>query len=390
MNVTIKEVARAAKVSVATVSRILNAKGPARAATRQRVLAAARRLGYVPHGAARSLITRRMDAVGVLLPDLFGEFFSELIRGVDLAARRAGFHLLVSSSHSDAAEIELALRAMRGRVDGLIVMSPGLDARALQANLPDRLPVVLLSCRVEGSDFDAINIADFDGAREMVRHLFALGHRRIAFIKGAQGNYDAQERLRGYRAAVRLLGADRDPALELPGDFTEESGYRAARHSLELGPRPTALFAANDAMAIGALAALREAGIEVPDEMGLAGFDDIPVARFLSPPLTTVRVGIAELGDQATERLIELVKQPKRQERRRDICPTSLVVRRSCGAPASRGGAHLVNGRSAIPAPGPVRSKRGPRVQGASPHEARSAGARRASIKRPSNGQRGG
>lgn len=367
MNVTIKQVARAARVSVATVSRVLNAKGPARAETRQRVLAAARRLGYVPHGGARSLITRRTDTVGVLLPDLFGEFFSELIRGIDLRARRAGFHLLVSSSHSDRAELELALRAMRGRVDGIIVMSPAVDARALQANLPDRLPVVLLSCRADDARFDAINIANADGAREMVRHLFALGHRRIAFIKGPPGNYDAEERLRGFRAGVKLVGADRDETLELAGDFGEESGYRAARRALDLDPRPAAMFAANDAMAIGALSALREAGVRVPDEMALAGFDDIPVSRFLSPPLTTVRVGIAEVGDRAAGRLIELVQRPQREQGRRDSSPVRLVVRQSCGG-------------ARPPVDGPVRppaaiapSRRGPRAPGPAVRSARLA-----------------
>ncbi len=387
MNVTIKQVAQTAKVSVATVSRVLNAKGPARAETRQRVLRAARRLGYVPHGGARSLITRRTDSVGVLLPDLYGEFFSEVIRGIDLAARRAGFHLLVSSSHSDRSEIELVLRAMRGRVDGLIVMSPSVDARTLQANLSDKLPVILLSCRVDGSPFEAINIANYDGAYAMVRHLFGRGHRRIAFVKGAQGNYDAQERLRGYRAAVRLLGAERDEGLELPGNFGEESGYRAARRALDLDPRPSVIFAANDAMAIGALSALREASVSVPDQMALAGFDDIPVSRFLTPPLTTVRVGIAELGARAAERLIELVKRPKPHENRRDRSPITLVVRRSCGAPPPPSGFHPVEDHPAPPALDPARPPPDDKKPSASPREARSAGARRASINRPSNGR---
>src|SRR6185436_8026187 len=161
MNATIKDVAREAGVSVATVSRVLNDKGPIRPETRQRIQEVAARLGYAPDAAARSLSTRKTGTVGVLLPDLYGEFFSEVIRGLDLTARRSGYHILVSSSHSDRSEVEAVLRTLRGRVDGLIVMSPEADARALEANLPDSLPIVLLSCRVEGTAFDSINIDNY-------------------------------------------------------------------------------------------------------------------------------------------------------------------------------------------------------------------------------------
>ncbi len=185
MSATIRDVARVSGVSVATVSRVLNDKGPVREETRQRILEAAASLGYAPDAAARSLSTRKTGTIGVLLPDLYGEFFSEVIRGLDLAARRSGYHILVSSSHSDRSEVEAVLRALRGRVDGLIVMSPEADARALQANLPGTLPLVLLNCRVEGSSFDSINLDNYAGAAAMVRHLAALGHRRIAHVKGS-------------------------------------------------------------------------------------------------------------------------------------------------------------------------------------------------------------
>ncbi|HEX2757392.1 MAG TPA: LacI family DNA-binding transcriptional regulator, partial [Thermoanaerobaculia bacterium] len=202
MSATIREVARAAGVSVATVSRVLNGKGPVREVTSRRVRAAADRLRYVPHGGARSLITRRTNAIGVLLPDLFGEFFSEAIRGIDRAARGAGYQLLVSGSHGDRARAETALRAMRGRVDGLVVMSPSVDGPTLSANLPEGWPVMLLNCAVDGSAFDSINIDNEGGAAAMVKHLVALGHRRIAHVTGPIDNWDARERLRGYRRAV--------------------------------------------------------------------------------------------------------------------------------------------------------------------------------------------
>ena len=332
MSVTIREVARAASVSVATVSRVLNGKGPVREETRRRIRAVAKRLRYVPHGAARSLITRKTSTLGVLLPDLYGEFFSEVIRGLDVATRRRGYHLLVSSSHSDRRETEAMLRAMRGRVDGLVVLSPALGARKLRSNLPEELPLVLLNCADHGA-FDSIRIDNRGGAIAMTRHLLSLGHRRIAFVQGPPDNHDATERRRGYREAMRAGGAAAS-GMELPGDFREEAGYRAAPQLLTARPRPTAVFAANDAMAIGLLCAFRERRIRVPEDVALAGFDDIPIARYLTPPLTSVRVPIDELGACAVERMLELLEAApaKRGARPNDVTlPTTLMIRRSCG-----------------------------------------------------------
>lgn len=329
---TIREVARAAGVSVATVSRVLNDKGPVREDTTRGVRAAADRLRYVPHGGARSLITRRTNAIGVLLPDLFGEFFSEAIRGIDRAARPAGYQLLVSGSHGDRAQAETALRAMRGRVDGLVVMSPSVDGPTLSANLPEGWPVMLLNCAVDGAAFDSINIDNEGGAAAMVRHLAALGHRRIAHVTGPADNWDAHERLRGYRGAVRAAGAEDARELEVAGDFTEESGYRAARHVLGMQPPPTAIFAANDSMAIGLLSAFQEVGVRVPGDIAVGGFDDIPIARFMTPPLSSVAVSIADLGTRAMERLLAALKDGRRHVPRHETLPAHLVARRSSGS----------------------------------------------------------
>ena len=329
--VTIRDVAREAHVSVATVSRVFNGGGPVREETRSRIRDIATRLRYVPHGGARSLITSRTNTIGVLLPDLYGEFFSEVIRGIDIAARRAGYHLIISNSHHDKSEIESAMRAMRGRVDGVIIMSPDIDAQALMANLPDAHPVVLLNCAIRGAAFDSVNIDNTRGARAIVQHLISHGHERVAIITGAPRNIDGHERLLGYRAALRAASIKRDLRYEVRGSFTEDSGYKAARALLEIRPRPTAIFAANDSMAIGALSALREAGIAVPDDMAVAGFDDITIARFLNPPLTSVHVPIAELGERAMAKLITALRDKDRHVRRQDLLGTTLVIRSSCG-----------------------------------------------------------
>src|SRR5438477_1263450 len=222
--VTIHDVAARAGVSVATVSRVLNGKELVREETTQHVLEAAKSLRYVPNVAARTLSNRRSQTIGIVLPDVHGEFFSEVIRGIDVAARREGYHILVSGSHSDAGEMMDVVEAMRGRVDGLAVMAPDVALTSLGDALAPDLPVVLLNSADE--DHDAITIDNYGGARAMMKHLASLGHKRIAFIKGPSQNADALERLRGYHQSIRSmrpLGAEALRALEFDGDFTERA-----------------------------------------------------------------------------------------------------------------------------------------------------------------------
>ena len=331
MRSTIKEVAKKAGVSIATVSRVLNESNLVQDETMKLVKQVARDLRYSPNIAARSLSRRRTETIGILLPDLYGEFFSEVIRGMDTTARQHKYHLIISSSHNSKAEIEAALRIMSGRVDGLIIMSPHIDASALNSNLPGALPVVLLNCHVDGSNFDAINIDNYKGAHGVVTHLASHGHKRIAIIKGTEENIDAQERLRGYRDAIKASSAEYSTSYEFPGDFTEASAYKAAIRILNTNPQPTAIFASNDAMAIGALSALRVHNTSVPGDIALAGFDDIPIATYITPSLTTVRVRISDLGVLAVKRLLEAIQNKKEHARRRTVLGTEVVARESCG-----------------------------------------------------------
>ncbi|HEY2955345.1 MAG TPA: LacI family DNA-binding transcriptional regulator [Candidatus Eisenbacteria bacterium] len=329
---TIKDVARQAGVSVATVSRAFNDSAVVSEHVLARVRRVASRLNYWPNGAARSLITNRTHAIGVLLPDLFGEFFSEVIRGIDHAARESGLHLLLSSSHADTEELVAALRAMRGRIDGLIVMAPDVDApKALECAHPD-IPLVLIDPGLGVSGYDSISIANQDGARALVEHLLDLGHRRIATITGPRRNIDAEQRLAGYRLALKRRRVERDPELEIAGDFSEPSGYEAVDRLLALKRRPTAVFVANDYMAIGVLGALSDAGLRVPQDMAVGGFDDIAMSRYLNPPLTTVRVDAYGLGQRAAARLIRAARTSPAPARTREVLPTTLVIRGSCGA----------------------------------------------------------
>jgi len=331
--VTIKDVARMAKVSVASVSRALNGHLAMAADTRKRILAAAKKLRYTPHSAARTLITRRTQTIGALLPDLHGEFFSELIRGIDLAARAHGLHLLVSSSHGDAREAATALRAMQGRVDGLLLMSPHLDASMLRRNLHGDLPMVLMNTALKRARCAVLNIDNYGGAYAMVQHLVDQGRRRIALIAGPQGNFDAAERSRGYCAAMARLVPTIPPEV-LAGDFGEEAGYHAAQQLLANKLRPQAIFAANDMMAVGCLRAFREAGVRVPEDIAVTGFDDIPLARLTTPALTTVRVRIVDFGTRALNRLALMMEDraDATREKHAQLLGAELVVRESCGA----------------------------------------------------------
>jgi LacI family transcriptional regulator len=328
MAITMREVARHAGVSVATVSRVFNGSGPVGPTTRLRIERVARQLRYVPNRAAQSLNTTRTYTLGVVLPDLYGAFFSELLRGLDAAARRYGYHLLVAGAEGGGEGLAVALRSMSGRTDGLVVMSTGDDDDVLEANLSPTLPVVRLGgTRPALLGTLALCVDNEGGAAEATRHLVSLGHRRVVHLSGPPGNADAYARERGYRAALADAGLE---AEVIPGDFTEAAGVRVARDLLASPNRPSALFAANDAMAVGALAAQREAGY--PGAIAVVGFDDIPLAQHMHPPLTTVHVPIQDLGCRAVERLrvavedgVELLGGPP------DILPAALIVRASCG-----------------------------------------------------------
>ncbi|HST43702.1 MAG TPA: LacI family DNA-binding transcriptional regulator, partial [Luteimonas sp.] len=249
--VTIKDVAREAHVSVATVSRALNGHDNVAAAVRARVLQVAGTLRYSPHHAARSLSSRRTGTIGVVLPDLHGEFFSELMRGIDLVARERGLHLLVSSYHGNPVEQGTAMLAMRGRVDGLLVMSPsGPGAGDLDDPLQG-LPSVLINTPASvANTHGAISVDNHGGALAMMQHLRAAGHARIAFIAGPADNFDARERRRGYLDAS---SADGSAPWVVDGDFSESSGCHAGEQLLAATSRPDAVFAANDMMALGCL-----------------------------------------------------------------------------------------------------------------------------------------
>lgn len=303
---TIRDVASEAGVSVASASRALNAHDNVSTAIRDRVEAAARKLNYVPHWGARSLTRRTSDAIGVVLPDLFGEYFSELVRGIDRVAHAHGKQLLLSNMHGNPHEAANAVRAMRGRVDGLLVMNPDNARDRLFEALSPALPAVLLNCHEPNPLISSVGVDNEGAARTMTRHLVSRGYRRIAFVSGPRHNRDSTARLAGFRAALIDATGEREPIV-IPGDYSEGSGADAARLLIAGRLEVDAIFCANDMMAVGVCGVLAEAGLAVGDTVGVAGFDDIPIAHYIAPALTTMNVRIAELGATAAERLIALI-----------------------------------------------------------------------------------
>ncbi|QNM81887.1 LacI family DNA-binding transcriptional regulator [Sphingomonas sabuli] len=297
-NVTIRDVARQAEVSVASVSRVINGGDSVSDAVRDRVNGAISSLGYVPHAGARSLSLARTNAIGVMLPAVHGEFFSEIVRGMDQEASRHGYLLLLSNLPAGSRQAQDALNAMRGRVDGMVMMAPHLDAKELSETLPPRMATVLINSRSQSGAVGAIHIDNAHGATLIVDHLVAQGRRSIVHIAGPHDNVDAQERLAAYRTAIARHGLE---PIVVQGDFLIESGGTALAKVLRDGTKFDAVFAANDNMAIGAFEALKAAGISVPSQVAVTGFDDIPLAQHLG--ITTVRVRISEIGERALSML---------------------------------------------------------------------------------------
>ncbi len=322
---TIRDVAERADVSVASVSRVLTGAGPVTETTRKTVMEAVEALQYVPHSGARSLSTSKTQTIGVILPELRGEAFSELIRGMDVGARALGYHLMVSSSHDDAEEASAAVRSMRGRVDGLIVLSPHLDAAHLSGGLP-----VLLMNGGPGAEHPSVVVDNHGGAVQAVEHLIAIGRRRIAHISGPTGNLEAEARLAGYVEAMAWADL---PTTVVEGAFTQASGHQAGANLAGRAERPDAIFAGNDMMAVGAMLALRDAGLAVPEDVALVGFDDVPIAELVRPGLTTLRLRIAETGRSALERLVRLVDATGEAgaDTACEVVRPELVIRRSSG-----------------------------------------------------------
>lgn len=328
---TIKDVAARAGISYTTVSHVVNGTRPVSEQVRRKVEAAIAELGYVPSGVARSLRARATGTLGLLVPNASNPYFAELARGIEDHAERNGYSVILCNSDDD---IDKQLRYLRvlleRRIDGLIVATVASDAAFAQALANLQVPLVLVDRSLEGVNADQLRVDHEQGAYLATRHLLELGHRRIVCIGGPASTQVAQLRAAGYQRALDEAGVAAQAVVDCP--FTSPAGHAAAQMLLAAEPRPTAIFAGNDMIALGVLRAAAERGLQVPQQLSVVGFDDIEVSRYLHPALTTVGQCIGALGEQVAARLLERIRTPDLAVTQRLIEPI-LLLRESSAAP---------------------------------------------------------
>jgi LacI family transcriptional regulator len=307
--VTMADVAREAGVSLMTVSRAINGKDGISDATRARIQAIVDQLGYRPSDIARSLVTDRTGTIGLVVIDNSNPFFSEVARGVEHEAYAQGYNVFLCNT-DESIERELAILRIleEKRVDGLILCSPRLDEAPLRSALKRHQAVVMINRRTPETRFGVVLIDDEYGGRLCAGHLLSRGHRQIGFLSGPDRSYSGQMRATSYRSALLDAGISPRPELERHCLPMVESGREAALDLLTHQPEITALFCYNDLSAVGALQACAELSRRVPDDLAIVGFDDIPLAALVTPPLTTCRVPMYDLGNQAMRLLLEHIK----------------------------------------------------------------------------------
>lgn len=327
---TILDVARLARVSPATVSRVLNNSHPVSAQTRERVLQAIEALHYHPNALARGLLKRQTAILGVLVPDVSNPYYSVILRGIEDEARLHGYSVLVCNTDRDPSRHVQYLRTLRERrADGIIVAGGQLDREAVNFLRRTEMKVVAIGRHLVA--VPSVRVDNVAAASEATRYLISLGHRRIATITGPAGSLTAADRLEGYRRALAEAGIPFDPQYVVEGSFRAEGGYEGTKHLFTLSTPPTAILAGNDRMAFGAIRALHEMGFRVPQDVSIVGFDDTLVARYTVPALTTVAIPMYDLGRKAAFLLFARL-QGKRTPMV-TVLPTELRIRESTGPP---------------------------------------------------------
>lgn len=328
---TIKDVARKAGVAPITASRVINQSGYVSDETRRRVEAAIEDLGYVPNRVARSLRSKQTHTLALVLTDITNPFWTTVARGVEDVASDAGFNvILCNTDETEAKEYDYVRVLLQKQVDGFLLVPAHSAARSVGLILKQNVPLVVLDREVSTS-VDNVRSDSEGGAYLLTRHLIDLGHRRIGILSGPAAVSTAVERVAGYRRALIEAGLPLEERYIIYGAFTQEGGHRMAQQVLALKPGPTALFAANNFIAIGAFKALREAGLRVPEDMALVAFDDLPSAFTLEPFLTVAAQRAYDMGRRATRRLLDRLGAEPPPGPEEIVLPTDLIVRRSSG-----------------------------------------------------------
>lgn len=334
---THKDVAERAGVSVATVSYVLNGgPRPVSAQTRARVQAVIDELGYYPNDLARGLRVGQSRAVGLLIPSITNAFYAEVAHALETYCHGEGFLVMLCNSEGEAEREASYVQALRaGRVDGLVVIPNSEPSALLRPILQAKLPVVLLEHDVPG--ISCVAIEEFRGGQIGTEHLLRLGHRRVALLRERPTSVLSRERVDGYREALARAAIAYDPSLVVECGSTQAEGFRVTNELLALPEPPTAVFAHNDLLALGVCHAVRRAGLSVPGDVSVVGYDDISSAAYLNPPLTTVRFPKAEMGRRAGELILGSLRGEELPARTLTL-PVELVVRESTAPPRVTGG----------------------------------------------------
>lgn len=350
---TIKDVAEAAGVSIASVSATLNASGRVGEATRERIWAAVRAVGYAPNAVARSLRLGTSRLIGMVVGDITNPFVGELIMTAERVAREAGFALIVCTIDEDTVRTDAVLARLRAQhVAGILITPTGRRADDLRRLArPDLPPLVTVDHHVPGARHDFVGTDNRALARMLVDHLVALGHRKIALISGRRGLWTADERCRGFLGAAAALGLAADDVRCIRADYRGQSGLVAARALLGRPDRPTAIIGGNNVIALGVLKACLEAGLDCPADLSICGIDDVPWSELVRPQITTAAQPTGEIATVATRRLLERIELAGHETAPRhiELAPT-LILGESCGpvtAAARRGDAPITSQRLA-------------------------------------------
>lgn len=331
MSVTLRDIGKRLSLSHSTVSRALRNDPQISEATRLRVQQTAAQMGYRVNHMARALVSRKVQSIALVIPDVVDPFYARIIEGVDQVAHSRGYALLLYVTHSDPKREDAAVEeAAMHRYGGTILFRRHLPTSHLRKVLKDGTPIVLLTQYEPGLGVDSIRVDDVDGGYKATDYLINLGHKRIACLTGLLDQHETRDRLLGFHEAHQRAGLTADPDLIWEGDFQEKAGIRAARRYLKIPPpqRPTALFAFNDRMAIGFLQEAQALGIKVPDDVSVVGYDDIEPCRYTTPTLTTISQPTRDMGARAAEILIRRLEGEifSTQEM---LLKTELVVRDS-------------------------------------------------------------
>ena len=330
MNPTIKDVANLAGVHPSTVSRVINDDSRISEKTKNKVLLIIKKLGYTPNAIARGLKTKRTYTLGMLIPDITNPFFAEIARGVEDAANKNNFNVILCNTDDKLKKERIYLEILKGkRVDGLILGTAHIRDKSILELEKKKFPYILVSRNIEGLDKNCVIVDDVVGGIMVTEYLIKLGHRRIAHITGPPTVRAANNRLEGYKFALEKHQIEYHEELVKEGDFRIKGGYQAMKKFLKLPEPPTAIFAANDLLALGAIQAIQKKKYHIPEDFCIIGFDDIRLASFVYPPLTTIRQPMLEMGALAVKMLLKIIEEGEFNQRKIVLKP-KLIIRESC------------------------------------------------------------